>query len=972
MNRRAESCFAVASFVPFALFAIGCSADSYSVPPEVAVGKVPMGALNVGVGAARGDGSSSADGSTSATDSRTSRAIADAIQIPFEQFELKNGLRLIVHEDHKAPIVGVMVWYHVGSKDEKPGKTGFAHLFEHLMFQGSENLHGEFFDPLTKVGVTGINGTTNTDRTNYFEVVPTSSLDLALWLESDRMGHLLGAIDQAKLDEQRGVVQNEKRQGENRPYGLSRTILTRETAPVGHPYSWTTIGSMEDLNAATLDDVKEWFRAYYGAANATLVVAGDVKPAEVLATVEKHFGDIPSGPPIARPRANVAPISGTRRHVLEDRAGQARITFVWNVAPWGDPSIERLNLLSDVLAGGKTSRLYQRLVVKEQLATDANANIDRRELGGQFTLTVTATPRADLARIEQIVDDELTALAIAGPTEEEVERARVQELSAMLRRLERVGSFGSKSELLAEFAVFGGDPGGYKSRVRALAEATPAQLRDLTAATLRPDGVNGRFVLHAIPFPQFQTLTAGADRTKLPDGGTPAAAQFPAIRSATLKNGLTVWLAERHNLPMVELRLLLSGGSAADPAELSGLATLTMDLLDEGTKSRTALVLAEELERLGANLSTSADLDGATVSLSALASSLGPSLDLFADVILNPAFPTADFERLRSEAITRLQGAKLEANAMAARVRPLLQYGKEHPYGRLGGGNGTEPSLSALTTQAMTRFHAAWFKPNHAQLLVVGDTTLEQLVPELERRFGGWKQGDVPAVAVDRQPAPRGEKPVVYLMDRPGAVQSVIVAALLAPRTGTPADLALDAMNDAMGGGFISRINMNLREDKHWSYGARSSLANAKGPRPWVVSAPVQTDKTKESLLEVQRELADVLAGRPIDTTELERVQAQTTLALPGRWETNNAILGSLREVVQYGLPADWWSTYAARVRALSVDDVNAAARSVIDPAQVLWIVVGDRARIEEGVRAAGLGEVVVIDADGAVVGPRS
>ena len=895
------------------------------------------------------------------------RSIASGVDIPFTRFVLANGLTLVVHEDHKAPIVAINVWYHVGSKNEKPGKTGFAHLFEHLMFQGTENLHGEFFEPLQKVGATGMNGTTNEDRTNYFETVPKNALDLALWLESERMGHLLGAVDQAQLDEQRGVVQNEKRQGDNSPYGMSEYVLAERTVPAGHPYSWSVIGSMADLDAASLEDVKEWFKSSYGAANATLVVCGDVDTEAVKARVEHFFGDIASGPPIARPKAWVAPMVGTSRHVMEDRVGQPRLTFVWNVAPWGDPSLEHLSLFADVLSGGKTSRLYQRLVVKEELATDCRAGVSRRELGSQFTLSVSAKPEADLARVEAIVEEELGRLCESGPSRDELERARTGMLARFVRGLERIGGFGGKSDQLAEGAVYGGDPGFYKTRIATIEGATAKDLERSARTALQE---NGRFILTVLPFPAWRTASEGADRSRMPDVGTFPEATFPLFERRTLSNGLELVFAERHAVPAVEMQLMVDCGSAADPEGLSGLAAMTLNLMDEGTRSRTAVEIGEVQERLGARLSTRSGRDSAAVSLSALSANLPESLDLFADVLLRPSFPEADFERIRKETLVRMQAGKLEANAMAARVLPMLLYGKGHPYGALGGGGGTEASLAAMTREALRAFHERWFKPNHARLLVVGDTTLAELVPLLEKRLAGWKAGEVPALALG--PAQSVSRPVVYLLDRPQAPQSVIQVAIAAPPTGGPDDIAIDAMNTFLGGSFTSRINMNLREDKHWSYGARSSIGDANGPRAFVVNAPVQTDKTKESLLEIQKELLDVIGARPGTDKELEEVKAQQTLSLPGGWETSSAVLRSLSDLVQYDLPDDHWSTFAGRVRALGLEDVNAAARKIVDPARSVWIVVGDRARIEAGVREAGIGEVIVIDADGNPLPPGS
>jgi zinc protease len=435
------------------------------------------------------------------------------VDIPFQKFVLPNGLTVVVHEDRKAPIVAVNVWYHVGSKNEKPGKSGFAHLFEHLMFNGSENFNNDYFQAMERIGATDLNGTTSEDRTNYFQNVPKSALDVALWMESDRMGHLLGVIDKARLDEQRGVVQNEKRQGENQPYGVAYELATKSTYPAGHPYSWTVIGSMEDLNAASLEDVKDWFKTYYGAANATIVLAGDIDVATAKAKVEKYFGDIPSGPPVARHQTWIAKRSGTHRQRVEDRVPQARIYKIWNVPQNGSPEFEYLNLVSDVLGAGKNSRLYTRLVYKDQIATAVSSSVDAKEISGQFNIEVTARPGEDLAKIETAIDEELARFLAEGPTEKEMQRIKTQYVASFVRGIERIGGFGGKSDILAQNQVYFGDPGHYKTTLQRVREATAQNLLN-TAKSWLSDGV---YVLEVHPFPQYKTISSDVDRKKLPE-----------------------------------------------------------------------------------------------------------------------------------------------------------------------------------------------------------------------------------------------------------------------------------------------------------------------------------------------------------------------------------------------------------------------------------------------------------------------
>ncbi len=885
-------------------------------------------------------------------------ACAQEIDIPFQKFVLSNGLTVLVHEDHKAPIVAVNIWYHVGSKNERAGKTGFAHLFEHLMFGGSEHFHGRYVDAMERIGATDLNGTTNEDRTNYFESVPVSALDYVLWMESDRMGYMVNAIDQKTLDLQRGVVQNEKRQGENEPYGLADELIQHDTYPSGHPYSWSTIGSMEDLNAASLADVQEWFKTYYAPSNAVLAVAGDVTLDTVRQKVDKYFGEIPPGPPLARPRAWIAKMSGTHSAALEDRVPQARIYQTWNIPAFGSEDFDYLDLASDVLAAGTTSRLYKRLVYDDQIATDVACGVNPREIGGQFQIMATAAPGIDLARVEKAIAEEMARFLEGGPTESEVARVRTQHLAGFIRGVDRIGGFGGKSDVLAMNQVFLGDPAAYKVTLRRVREAAPANLH----AAARRWLADGMYALEVRPFGDPQKSTATVDRGKAPETGQPPELRLPKLERFTLANGLKVVLAERHEIPLVNFGLLVDSGWAADQFAAPGAANLAANLLDEGTRTRTALEISEQLAQLGATLNLGSNVDTISARLSALKQNVDASLAILADVVLNPVFPQADFAREQKQQLAAIEREKTEPVGMALRVLPELIYGKGHAYSEPWTGSGTSASVGKLTREDMAKFHAAWFKPNHATLIVVGDTTLAEMRPKLEKLFSSWQPGETPkknvaAVAV-------ADRPVVYLLDRPGAQQSVILAGNIAPPRKNPSEIAIESMNNILGGDFGARINMNLREDKHWSYGAYSLLLGAQGQRPFLVYAPVETDKTKESLLEVSKELHGILGDRPATEAELARVKASETLRLPGSRETIDRVLSSIQELVEYDLPEDYYETYAGKVRALTLHDIGKAAEKVVQPNHLIWVVVGDRAKIEAGVRELKLGEVRVLKAE--------
>jgi zinc protease len=891
------------------------------------------------------------------------RAQKDSVvDIPYTKFVLDNGLTLIVHEDHKAPIVAVNMWYHVGSANEKPGKTGFAHLFEHLMFGGSEHAKGSYIEAMEKVGATDLNGTTNGDRTNYFEDVPNSALDYALFLESDRMGSLLGSLDQKTLDLQRGVVQNEKRQGENQPYGVARQLLTKNTYPAGHPYSWTTIGDMADLDAASMKDVQEWFKTYYGPSNVVIVVAGDIDVKTAKEKVEKYFGDIPAGPPVAHQQVWIAKRSGTHRQVVQDRVPQARIYKVWNIPEYGSADGDYLDMVSDVLAKSKTSRLYKRLVYDDQIATNTVAFADTNAIAGQFEIQITARPGQDLDKVEKEMDEELAKFLKDGPTPEELERVKIQNQAAFIRGTERIGGFGGKSDILAVNEVFLGDASAYKVTQKRIQDATADDLREAARRWLS-DGV---YILSVLPFPDYKTASTGVDRSKIPGTGTPPELKLPKLQHATLSNGLKLVLAERHDTPLVNFSLIADAGYAADQLATPGTASMTTALLTGGTKTLNALEISDHLELLGAEVTAGSSLDSTFVNLSALKSKLDPSLDLFADIALHPSFPEADFKRQQKLQLAAIKREENTPGTVPLRVLPALLYGPGHAYGNSFTGSGTTQSVEKLTREDLVKFHSVWFRPNDSTLVIVGDTKLDEIKPKLEKLFATWKSAEVPKKNIGTVSLPA--KSAVYILDKPGAQQSMIYAGSIAPPTANPQEVAIVVMNDELGGTFGSRINMNLREDKHWSYGTATRFTKARAQRPFRIIAPVQTDKTKESLVEVNKELHSILTDKPIAAAELAKTQDQQILELPGSRETLDALETSIDDQVQYGLPDDYYQTYAAKVRALTVADVEAAAKTIVHPDNLIWIVVGDRAKIEAGIRELNLGEVHIIAPDGKIV----
>lgn len=881
------------------------------------------------------------------------------INIPYKRYVLNNGLRLVVHEDHKAPIVAVNVWYHVGSKNEKAGKSGFAHLFEHLMFNGSEHYNFDYFKALEAIGATDLNGTTNSDRTNYFQNIPLSALDQVLWLESDRMGHLLGVIDQARLDEQRGVVQNEKRQGENNPYGREWELSTKALFPAGHPYSWTVIGSMEDLNAASLEDVKDWFRTYYGADNAVLVIAGDIKADEIYEKVKKYFGNIPAGPSLARHEVSIPKRTGETRQSYQDRVTEPRVAMYWTVPEIGNKEALYLDLASLVLSSGKSSRLYKKLVYEDQSCGYTYSYNYSQELAGIFNMTANVKPGVDYTKVEQTMKDILKDFLDKGPTAEELQRVKSEYFANYLKGLERIGGFGGKSDILAQSEVYGESPDAYKKELKIIADA---QVSDVLAAAKKWLS-DGRHTLVCTPFPTYSTTGEDVDRSKLPALTTQPPSSFPDFQTATLKNGLKVMLAQRKDNPKIAMDLMIDAGYAADQTSQLGISTLTMNLLDEGTKNMNALQISDKLQSLGTTINTFSDLDASYVRMEGIKPTFDESLNIFADIVLNPAFSDKEFARLQQEQINDIRRERTEPFSMALRVFPKFLYGKDHSYAQPLTGSGYEETVSKFKREDALKFYDSWIKPNNATLIVVADMEMKDLVAKIEKSFASWKQGTVPKKNL--APVTQGKANKLYLMDRPESEQSVIIAGYLVEPYGKLPEIPREALMNIFGGDFTSRINMNLREDKHWSYGAGSVVIGAKGQRPLLVFAPVQTDKTKESIQEVMKEFKAIVSDKPLTQEEFDRNKNNVIMQMPGQWETNNAVRQSLSNIAKYSLPDDYYKNYDKNVRAMTIDDVRKLAKQVLDPSRLNWFAVGDKEKVMKSLKEIGFDEIVLIDADG-------
>nr|WP_315470036.1 pitrilysin family protein [uncultured Sphingorhabdus sp.] len=909
--------------------------------------------------------------------------LVDAVNIPHEKFTLDNGLTVLVHEDRKAPIVAVSIWYGVGSKNEPKGKTGYAHLFEHIMFNGSENAPGDYFEYTKKIGATDLNGTTWLDRTNYFQTVPTTALESALFLESDRMGYLLNAVSKEKLDNQIGVVSNEKRQGDNQPFGLVDYKRSETLFPEGHPYHHDTIGSLEDLSAASLDDMKTWFTDHYGPNNAVLVLAGDINAAQAKPLVEKWFGKIKRGKDVALVNAPVPTLEKDIKIVMKDKVPTTRIYRNWVVPGLADPDTNSLFVGLSALGGLSSSRLDNILVRQEQTAVGASAYLIPFVHGSLVNIQVDVKPGADADAVAKRLDQILADYIKTGPTAEEVQRVATSNIAAQIDGLEQVGGFGGKAVALAEGQLYVGDSDFYKKELQRLAAAKPTAVKaamqkwltrpvleirvepgerevykEVAAGAGSRTGTLSSPAFYAPPGSEDNLVSSPLsfqDRSTFPEPtGTPAL-DFPTVEETTLSNGIKVFFARRAAVPTVRVAVSFNAGYAADPADKRGIASMMSTMMSEGTTSLTSTQIAETEEKLGADVSVGSSLDRTVASLRAVKPNLGLSLDLLADVIKNPAFATNELERVRVQQLTRIKSENNQPQGIAVRRLPPLLYGKGHPYGGPQTGSGYAETVAAIDRDDVVNFHTSWVHPAKAEIFVVGDTSLKEIKPMLEVRFGKWTSNAAPAPAKNFAVAVPAPESRILLIDRPNSPQSLVLAGLVLDAKGSDDLLTLRAANEIFGGDFLSRINMDLRETKGWSYGVRSQINGAEDRVPFYMFAPVQTNQTGPSVKVLIDQLKDFNGVKPVTAAELEKTIKGNVLKLPGNYEQSSAVLGQMQSDRLNKRPFNYAETLAGKYNGLTASALNDEMRAKVDPSKITWLVVGDAAKVKPQLEALGL-----------------
>ena len=899
--------------------------------------------------------------------------------IKFERYKLDNGLEVILSEDHRLPLVAVNLWYHVGAVNEAAGRTGFAHLFEHMMFEGSRHVpgsaHAHF---LEAAGVTDFNGSTNFDRTNYYETLPSNQLELALWLESDRMGYLPDKLDQANLSNQQDVVRNERRQSdENRPYGVADEAVFHELFPKDHPYYPMVIGSHADIQAAKLEDVRNFFKLYYAPNNASLAIVGDFDPANARQLIEKYFGPLKRGGDVPPVKLVTPPMTAARRKIVHDNVQLPRVYLAWLTSPIYKPGDAEADIAAHALGGGKSSRLYKKLVYEKQLAVDVDAEQQSLTLSSVFEIQATARPGVKAEDLEKAIDDELEAFRASGPTPDELNRARNGIETGTISGLEILNGV---ADLLNGYNHYLGTPDFLAGDIARYEDATHESVQAFAQQQLKP---NQRVVIYALPGkqelpPEVPTPPAAA-KGATPAGGEPVnadaawRAQPPAPGPARplhlavpeefkLSNGLTVLYNERPGLPLVAASLVFRRGSGANPIERPGLAGFTARMLQQGSTTRSAMQIADRAADLGTSIGTHATVDSSRMGTLSLTRNFAGILELLADVALHPAFPPDEIDRVRSERQATLVQEKDEPFAVATRVYTAALYGPKYTYGYPE--IGTAASLKAVSRDDLQHFWQQNYLPGNAALIIAGNIKLAELKPMLEKQFGAWKAADSPAPAMG---TPESSDARLILVDRPDAQQTTLVFFSLGPARSTPDYPQLEVMNTNLGGLFSSRINMNLREEHGYTYGAGSFFNYHVAPGPFIVYSDVRTDATAPATTEIFKELRR-MRDTFMSPEELKLAKDSMTQSLPGRFEHSSEAAGTFAELYVYNLPLDYFSLLPQRVNMITAEEVQAAAQKYIQLDRTTVLAVGDRAKIEAGMKKLNLGKTEIRDTEGSLV----
>jgi zinc protease len=904
--------------------------------------------------------------------------------IKYEKYKLANGLEVLTYENHRLPLVAVDLWYHVGPVNEKAGRTGFAHLFEHMMFEGSEHVgekaHVKY---LEGAGATDINGTTWFDRTNYFETLPSNQLELGLWLESDRMGFLLETLDRAKLTNQRDVVRNELRQDEGTPYDLANEAVYHLLFPKGHPYYASVIGSHADVEAARLSDVRDFFQHYYTPNNASIAIAGDFDPVQLKTLLEKYFGPIPAGPPVDKVNVTTPAITSERRVTITDTVQLPRVSLAWLTPPNFQPGDADADMFVRILGGGKSSRLYRKLVYEQQIAQSVDCENDSLKLASVAGCDVTARPGVKPEALEAAIDKEIDALRTDGPTPAEVNQARNGVLTERISGLQRLGGFGGVADMLDLYNQYTGDPGYLPKDIARYQDATVSSIKQIGEKTFSKNQrvvvitVPGKKVTVDVPRspedtdanvkivnPYTSQFEAQQDWRKTPPApGKQPELNLPVPTTFTISNGTKVYLLEQHSLPVFSAKLVDFAGSAMNPIDQPGLAAFTARMLTEGTAKRSSTLLADDVASIGASLNSTATMDQATVGIDALSNNVDAAFDLLSDVTLHPAFKPEEVERIRAQRLTAILQEGDQPFAAGLRVGSKALYG-DYPYGYRD--IGTTASVKAITRDQMEKFWSDNYAPGNAALVIAGDITEADARTLGEQYFGAWSATGV-ATGFHLPPLPPPPTRRIVIVDKPGAPQTALIAFGQGIPRSTPEYAAIEVMNSVLGGLFSSRINMNLREKNGYTYGAFSVFRYYRDGGVFYSGAQVRTDVTAPAAKELFSELGRIRTDPPT-AAELKLAEDSELHSLPGEFETVKETSGLMSDLFTYDLLKTYYQTLPSQYLKLTPDAVEKTAIEYVHPDNLIVVAVGDRAKIESGLEKLDLGPIEIRNESGDLV----
>ena len=871
------------------------------------------------------------------------------ISIPYEKITLANGLDLILHEDHSIPFTSINTWFHVGSKNEKPGQTGFAHLFEHIMFEGSKNHNKSFFKPLQEIGAT-LNGSTSSDRTNYWENIPSNYLELVLWLESDRMGFLLDSLNQKRFDIQRDVVKNERRENyENQPYGMAHLILQSKLFPKPHPYNWPTIGYMQDLDSANLSDVKNFFNQYYHPSNASLSIAGDIDTNQTIKLVEKYYGSIPPGSTVNKTKQIDSQLKGNVVLSVRDKISLPRLYIAWpTVADFAlyQPELE---LLSIILGHGKSSRLYKKLVYETQIAKDINVYQYSQEIAGEFVIEVTANKNNSLLEIETLIEEELKSLEQKPISYDEISKAKNIIKAQFIRQLEKCGGFGGKADQLNYYNIMSNDPDKINSDLKRYMNVSAPSMHQAIANNLNSNSVR----LSILPEQNLNYQTFDIDRSIKPKSIDPTSFETSVPRSIKLDNGLNILHVQKSNLPIIEIALIFNTGAIFDPKNAPGLSYISALMLNEGTSNLSSQEIAYQLEILGSQLSIEVGKESIEILTNSTKENYTQTIRILSEIIQHSNYPQSEIDRLISETNIDLNRIKDNPSIIASRAIQSLLYGIKTPYGHPI--KGLSKSIKSITQNNIHEHCNKFIKPSKATLIIVGDINQEEVFNSINTYFGNWKPKTNDELPELESNISSNAKSKIYIIDKPGAAQSLIrIGHLTIPRDHKDY-LALSFNNYLFGGHFAARLNMNLRQDKGYTYGFSSAIQWTKINSPFISGGSVDTPVTKESIIEIIKEYTELTSSKPVSKNEFNITKQSILRNLPNQFETLRQIIRQISNITLFNLDLNYYSKLPDEINNLTIEEVIEVGKKRISSDQIKLLIVGDYVKIFSEINNLGL-----------------